>query len=147
MLQTFNIFQQLPPESKVWYYLSDRKLAKDENDWVMKKLIEFSNNWNSHGQKLDSDATILLNQIVILASDETKISASGCSIDTSVHLIKEIGKEINVDFFNRLNVLIVKENDYILDTYSTIRKTKGIKYFNPFVSNLHELRNNWLIES
>ncbi len=37
-----------------------------------------------------------------MPSDETQAEASGCSIDGSVHFVKELGAEIGVDFFNRM---------------------------------------------
>ena len=43
-----------------------------------------------------------LDRFLVLAVDESEAEASGCSIDGSVHKIKEIGAQIGVDFFNRM---------------------------------------------
>ena len=50
---------------------------------------------------LADNTTLINNSILILAVDEARKAASGCSIDSSVHMIKHLEKELKIDFFNR----------------------------------------------
>ena len=147
MLPTYNLFEGLHTESRVWHYIADRKLTDAEIDLAKRHLSSFNSSWSAHGKKLHSATTILFNQLIILAADESLEQASGCSIDSSVRAIKELGNILEVDFFNRMNVLSYKDDEVILLPYSLIRKNTGIRYFNPLVTSLKEVRESWLIES
>lgn len=147
MQQSYNLFESLGNASKVWLYLAERRLSDEEVRFTLENLSGFNVTWSAHGKKLNSNATVLFNHIIVLAVDETFELASGCSIDSSVHVIKKIGSALNVDFFNRMNVLVWNESDFMLAPFSQIRKNKGINYLNPLVSTLGELREHWLIQS
>ena len=147
MQQSYNLFESLGNSSKVWLYLAERKMSDEEVRFTLENLSEFNATWSAHGKKLNSNTTVLFNHIIVLAVDETLEVASGCSIDSSVHAIKKIGSALNIDFFNRMNVLVWNESDFMLAPFSQIRKNKGINYLNPLVSTLGELREHWIIQS
>ena len=69
--------------------------------------------------------------------------ASGCSIDSSVQIMKSIGKAIDVDFFNRMNVLIEKEQELKEVHFSELSQFGDWKVFNPMITKLDELQNAW----
>jgi len=85
-------------------------------------------------------------------ADESHARVSGCSTDSSVHFIKELGQKFNVDFFNRTNLAFVINNKiqilpmsqlhYALDNYFINPDTL---YFNNLVSSKEQLENNWII--
>jgi hypothetical protein len=81
-----------------------------------------------------------------LAVDESIEPISGCSIDSSVHFLKTIESHLEVDFFNRLNVLILNEGSPKLISYHDMVDFKGDFVFNPRIERLHELREKWLVE-
>ncbi len=147
MRQIYNLFEPLGNASKVWLYLAERRLSDEEVRFTLENLSSFNATWSAHSKKLNSNATVLFNHIIVLAVDETFEVASGCSIDSSVHAIKKIGAALNIDFFNRMNVLVQNESDFKLFPFTQIRRSKGINYLNPLVSTLGELRENWIIQS
>jgi hypothetical protein len=51
-----------------------------------------------------ADFDVIANRIYVIAVDETKAAASGCSIDKLVHLFKDIQSEFQIDFFDRMQV-------------------------------------------
>ncbi|MBM3185160.1 MAG: hypothetical protein FJZ67_02580 [Bacteroidetes bacterium] len=148
MQLNFNhIFPELPEQSRVWLYLADRKLDSTELLLAEEKLQDFLSTWKAHGKSLNCNGTILFSQYLILSVDEDIESASGCSIDSSVRFVKMLGSELDVDFFNRLNVLsFINENET-----QTINYFKAISgknpYLNPLIQTLGELKGNWTVYS
>jgi len=91
----------LPDESKVWIYQADRPLTYDEVDIVRPMLYQFAQDWNSHGQVVQAYANIFHMQFLVLVADESNLGVSGCSIDSSVNLIRQIESKIGVNCFDR----------------------------------------------
>jgi hypothetical protein len=146
MLPSFNhIFSDHPDNSRVWLYLANRKLDATELHFAEEKLFEFLKTWKAHGKSLSSNGAIFFSQYLVLIVNEDAESASGCSIDSSVHFVKSLGNELNLDFFNRLNVLtFVSENETKSSNYFEAMKGT-IPYLNPLIETLGELRENWLL--
>ena len=67
-------------------------------------LLDFTNSWTAHNQQLQAGFEIKYNRFIILTVDESQAGASGCSIDKSVHLMKQIEQEFNIDLFDRFNI-------------------------------------------
>lgn len=93
----------LKDEARIWIYQADRILNGQEVACINKKLEKWQSEWNTHGKTLYNDAWVEDNLFLILAVDESRQPASGCSIDSSVHFIRKLGARINVDFFDRMN--------------------------------------------
>jgi hypothetical protein len=148
MLPNFNqLFPQLPDTSRVWLYVSDRPFDATESNYIQDALSDFTQNkWATHGTKLMASGSVLMNQLVVLAVDEEVMNASGCSIDSSVRLMKQIGTELKVDFFNRLFVLITKESEIKRVHFQELHQYSDWKLLNPMVSSLEEVRNRFLID-
>ena len=148
MQPNFNqLFPQLPDTSRVWLYVSDRPFDATESNYIQDALSDFTQNkWATHGTKLMASGSVLMNQLVVLAVDEEVMNASGCSIDSSVRLMKQIGTELKVDFFNRLFVLISKESEIKRVHFQDLNQYADWKLLNPMVSSLEEVRNRFLID-
>lgn len=147
MLPNFkNIFPELPDNSRVWLYLASRKLDSTELLFAEEQLFKFLQNWKAHGKSLSCNGTILFSQYLILCVNEADEAASGCSIDSSVHFIKSLGNELNVDFFNRMNVLEIENNSFKTQNYFEVSNSNKA-YLNPLIENLVQLRNEWVVKS
>lgn len=108
-------FEKLPDSARIWVYQSDRKLTHDEQAKISTRLSVFTNQWTAHNQMLGASFSILYDQFIVLAVDEDIIHASGCSIDSSVRTIQELAKELQIDFFSRMNIAFLK-NDRVTIT-------------------------------
>ena len=140
MLPNFSqLFPNLPAHSRVWLYLADRKLDGTEVQYVNEQMQHFLSNWAAHNKKLTCDGVLLFNQYLILAVNEDIESASGCSIDSSVRFVKSLGQELNIDFFNRLKVMVIENEEPIISTYFEAVEKKQ-KFINPMITKLEELR-------
>ena len=143
MLPNFSqLFPNLPVHSRVWLYLSDRKLDSKEENFLNEKLTEFLGTWAAYNKKLVCDGTLLFSQYLVLAVNEDIESASGCSIDSSVRFVKNLGQELNVDFFNRLKVLVIENNETKLVSYFDATGNK-LPFLNPLITVLGDLRTDW----
>lgn len=103
----------LKDEARIWIYQADRLLNDQEIDCISKKLDKWQREWNTHGKPLYSEAWIEDNLFLILAVDESRQPASGCSIDSSVHFIRQLGDRINVNFFERMNFAYLDQDGEI----------------------------------
>ena len=135
--------EHLSDASRVWIYTSPRELSNSELDFVLRELDIFTANWAAHGSQLRAKGTVLENRFIVLAADESKTGASGCSIDTSVQFMKALGSELGLDLFNRM--YFYSESMERIH-FSDLESYQG-KIFNSLVTCLGDLRTNWLVET
>jgi len=138
------------PQSRVWIYQSDRKFTSGEETEILNKLTAFTNQWKAHGNELLAKAEIRYGFFIILIVDERRAGVTGCSIDSSVRLMKEIEQEYHVDLFNRFNIAykvngeVVVNNKEDFETLVNIKQvTPETTVFNNMVQNLAELETKW----
>lgn len=145
-------FDQLPDESRVWIYQSNRKISDEELEFIKNKLDVFVGQWSAHGTPLRASYTIEYNRFVIIAVDETDQQVTGCSIDASVAVILEIQNELTIDLLDKLNVTY-KIGEHIahksLIDFKKMAKDKAVTsktiVFNNLVTNIGEWREFWEI--
>jgi hypothetical protein len=141
---------ELPDTSRVWIYQANRSLTENEISEITLKTTQFLENWTAHGTDLKAGFEIKYQRFIVIALDEDQASASGCSIDASVHFIQELEKEYNIDLLDKMNVSY-KQGEYIAyKTLSDFRKmakqravSKNTIVFNNLVNTLLEYKENW----
>jgi hypothetical protein len=140
------------PKSRVWVYQSNRMFSLSEALEIEALLNKFSSEWRSHGAEVDAYANLFFGQFVVLMADETRAGVSGCSTDSSVRFIKELGEQFKVDFFNRTNLAFVAKDKIQLLPMSQLHYAMdnffidaNSLYFNNLVQTKEELENNWII--
>lgn len=140
----------LPDSSKVWIYQASEVINYETSELIKARLYEFTMNWSSHGQALDSYANLFHHQFLIIVADSSSLP-SGCSIDSSVHVIEDIGKQFNINFFDRM-IFSYMENDHIYtvskDDFKHKYQAKEIDdetlVFDNLVSNKEDFLSNWV---
>jgi hypothetical protein len=146
----------LPPDfsaqSRVWIYQSSRLFSLSEALEIESLLEDFTANWLSHGQEVKAYGNLFFGQFIVLMADETNVGVGGCSTDSSVRFIKQLGEQFKVDFFNRTNLaffikdkiqtLPMSQVAYALDNGFL---TADTPYFNNLVQTKEELEKNWII--
>ena len=113
-------FDQLEDQAKVWSYQADRLLTDTEVQWITEQLGPFLEEWAAHGTKLKAYGEVVNHAHLILAVDESAHNASGCSIDTSVRFIKQLEKELQLSFFNRLKMLTLSNGQFAYVNYADL---------------------------
>jgi hypothetical protein len=150
-----DIHEHLPEnfsaDSRVWIYQSSRLFFISEALEMEDMLKDFVTEWNSHGVPVKGYANLFFGRFVILMADETGTGVSGCSTDSSVHLIKQIEKKYNVEMFNRQQLIfIVKDKIEQLPmaqlSYAIQNKfiDENTLYFNNTILNKKQLIENWI---
>lgn len=137
-------------KSRVWIYQSDRTLSDDELATAKDILANFTHSWTAHNQQLRAAFEIRYNRFLVLIVDETSAGASGCSIDKSVHLMKDLEQKFNINLFDRFNIAWKEDN--VVKSVGRIEFEELIKkglinnqtiVFNNLVSDYEQYLNNW----
>ena len=144
--------ENFSPDSRVWIYQSSRLFTLAEALEIETLLNKFSAEWRSHGAEVNAYCNLFFGQFVVLMADETQAGVSGCSTDSSVRFIKELGQKFGVDFFNRTNLaFLVKDKTQVLPlsqlhyAFDNGFINEDSLYFNNLVATKKELENNWII--
>ncbi len=145
-------FENLPEQSRIWIYPSNRKFSDDEVTEIEKELTEFLNNWSAHGSALEASYQIRYNRFIILAINQEVHPATGCSIDASVSFIQSLEQKYNVDLLDKMNVTY-KQGEFIthktLLEFKKLAKDKAVSgntiVFNNLVNTIEEYNENWEI--
>lgn len=143
-------FKELPEDSRVWIYQSNRKLSDEEVSIIEPKVIEFLKQWTAHGKDLDAGYEIKYNRFVILGLNQENASASGCSIDASVYFIQSLEKEFGIDLLDKMNVTFYN-GEFIahksLADFKKMAKAKSVSkntvVFNNLVNTKLDYLENW----
>ncbi|MEX0290758.1 MAG: ABC transporter ATPase [Flavobacteriaceae bacterium] len=143
-------FETLPVSSRVWIYQANRSFTEVELKEIKEQLEAFITQWTAHGADLKAGFEIRYNRFIILALDQSRTSASGCSIDASVHFIQQLEKQYGVDLLDKMNVSY-KQGEYIaykpLTEFKKMAKDKAVSkntvVFNHLVNNIQEYKSHW----
>lgn len=141
---------ELSESSKVWFFQSASELSEAQRLKIASALDEFLVGWKAHGASLFAGYEILHNRVVLVAVDEEKALATGCSIDKLTHLFKDLGAQLNIDFFNR-TIVHYEHNEEIhstpLNQFWAMRKAELIHdetvILDTTVRTLGEFKNSW----
>lgn len=138
-----DLFTQFPDQSKVWLYQSDRALSKEEISKLEDQLLSFVEGWAAHGNQLWATAKVLNPYFAVVAVNDSLVPPSGCSVDASIHRLKDIGQEMGINFFNRMNVTIQEGEEQKQIHFSELKEHQEALIFDPMISSLGELRAAW----
>ena len=143
-------FENLPFESKIWIYQSNRRFTDDELKAIESDVKTFVDSWAAHGTGLEASYLLRYNRFIILAVNQESQMATGCSIDKSVSFIQEIEKQYEVDLLDKMNVTF-KLGEHIahkpLMDFKKMAKDKAVSentiVFNNLVNTIEEWNDNW----
>jgi hypothetical protein len=148
----FISFEKLPPDARIWIYQADRPFSTDEEKIISDSLMSFCLQWEAHGNPLQTSFKIEYDQFVILAVDESLAGASGCSIDGSVRILKELGNQLGIDFFDRSKIAFLENEkiqtysiNHLKSLFESGQLTSASHTFNNLVANKAEWEIQWRI--
>jgi hypothetical protein len=147
-----NSFHSFDPASRVWVYQCNRILTPAEVTAIYQKATAFTDQWTAHQQLLKAAFDIRYNLFLIFCVDQRTATASGCSIDKSLHLVQQLEKDFNIRLLDRMMTSYMHNEEAIpfnvkeLNTlYAGGVITDDTLVFNNLVSTLHELNTGWHI--
>jgi len=147
-------FDHLADSSKIWIYQSNREFTENEIQEINEMLEKFIGSWKRHGDDLRASYLIKYNQFIVLAVDEDHNEVSGCSVDASTHVFKQIEQTYQVDLFNKLNTAFKDgENINIVSLADFQKYVKQQKInskttvFNNLIKTKKELSTAWEVDA
>lgn len=146
-----DILAGVPDRARIWIYQCNRELSDAEVLSVESAATQFVKQWNTHGSRMSARALVLYRRFLILIADESQVAASGCSIDSSVHFVQTLEKNLGVSFFDRLLITWRDETGTIRATpmnefqemINLGKISESQIVFNNLISTVEELKSNW----
>jgi hypothetical protein len=145
-------FNNLPGHSRIWIYQSGRELSEAEVNEIKKLAEHFVGEWTAHQQTLHAGFEIFHRIFLVLAVDENRNDASGCSIDKSVHFIRQLETQYKISLFDRFNVafrkgekVLVKSLNDFLKMFKDEKLTDNLHVFNNLLDTKADLHTKWEI--
>ncbi|MBV1922930.1 MAG: ABC transporter ATPase [Flavobacteriaceae bacterium] len=143
-------FKNLPDDSRIWIYQSNRKLTDTEIESINTKTKDFLVQWTAHGKDLEASFEIKYNRFIVIGLNQENASASGCSIDSSVYFIQSLEKEYEIDLMDKMNVTFYN-GDFIahktLVDFKKMAKARSVSkktiVFNNLINTKAEYLENW----
>jgi len=148
----YSSYEELSADSRVWIYQGKRSMNELEEMEIGRLLHSFCDQWNAHGQALKASFKIELSQFIVMAVDEDYRNPSGCSIDSSVGVLRKIQAATGIDFLDRTLVPFYINNQVELVPLSGIkagfesgRLKPDTLTFNTLAATKDELGLRWKI--
>ncbi|MFD1819778.1 hypothetical protein SAMN04515674_103411 [Pseudarcicella hirudinis] len=142
-------YDKMPETARVWIYQADRNLSDAEVIHVQQLLEGQLSEWAAHGASLTAAVKVFFRRFVVITLDEFQNAASGCSIDTSVRWLKDLGAETGINFFDRSiafwhnNEIKTVELTQIKSLVSEGILTPDTLIFNNLVAQKSEFQSKW----
>jgi len=144
------LFKGFSSESKIWIYASDRLISETECDKINDKIATFTKSWTAHDVALKAAGCILHNRFVVLCVDQSQTTASGCSIDKSVHFMQSVEKDFGLNLFDRLTVYYLDNDKMNFFRLSELKEkmvagdiVENSKIFDTTITQLGLMRNDF----
>jgi hypothetical protein len=150
----YTSFDSLPGNSKVWIYQATRSFTSEEKHLVSSLMQSFVEGWDSHGKALMASFLMPYDQFIVIAVAEDVAMASGCSIDKSVELIRQIEARTGLSLLDR-SLVAYKEREAIrIVPVNAIGRAVAegqiqadTIIFNNAVTTLADFKNSWEVQA
>jgi hypothetical protein len=148
----FAPFETLADSARIWIYQAGRKFAETEKSTISDTLTAFTHSWVAHGNPLKTSFSILYDQFIVLAADENFNEASGCSIDSSVRVIRQLDQQFSLGLFDRTKIGFLRDEQVEMIPLDELPKALGegrwqenSMFFNNVLSTKGQLTSGWII--
>ena len=145
-------FDELPLQSRVWVFQSNRIMSPSEQSSIDAAVKQFIQKWSTHGVQMLASHVLYHNCFVVIAADEQKQAASGCSIDSFTALFKAFGTQYNLSFFDRFSIAYILKDEVLISNLIEFKKliadgriTQDTLVFNNLIDQRQDLYSKWEI--
>lgn len=140
----------LPQDSKIWIFPSKRNFTEIEINEIEQTLDNFMQEWNAHGDALTATYAMPYDRFIVVVADESKVPASGCSIDSLSRLIKGFEARFDLGLLNPMMVSYgINEEIFTLPLNEFKQKVRNneipqdASVFHNGVKTLEEFEEGW----
>ena len=138
-------FNTTADQSRIWIYAAEQKLTNEQKKHILKSISDHLQNWEAHKVPLTAGVTILESHFIVVALDDSKNGASGCSIDALQNTIQDLEKELSISLLNRLNIFCRIDDE--IECMPTIKLAEHVNketlFYDLTIQKKSEL-SNWL---
>lgn len=142
----------MPDCARLWIYQGDRPFTTKEESEISALTRDFIDQWTAHGQKLKAAYSVEHHQFIVISVNELFNLASGCSIDSSVNLIRKIQEQFNINLLDRTKVAFWIDDQVKLQPLSRLKGAiaageigEHTAVFNNLVQSVGDWKENWLV--
>jgi len=144
-------YHLLPDDAKVWIYQADRSFTPEEVAEISDIVENFVDQWKSHQQNVTGYGALYYRRFLVLMADEHQCAIGGCSIDSSVKLVRELQEAYHVNFFDRLKVCYKITSELVgsfpflqlNECFERGKINEDTTIFNNLVATKKDFENNW----
>ena len=147
-------FDRISENARVWIYQADRAISDEEKALIDQELQRFLGQWAAHGSALQAAGDVLHQHFLIICIDESFQMASGCSIDSSVRFVQELGQKLGIDFFQRTNLAFALDGNIELVAMAQLKAaveqgkvTADSLFFDNNIQSKSQLAGQWQIKA
>ena len=128
-------------KTKIWLYQTNKPILGALEETIQNHLNQFAAQWQAHGKNLEAKFWFHNPYLLVCEVDESVWGASGCSIDSKVRFLKELGAKFDVDFFVRMKTILQFEDQTFeqIDFSEVKNETRNFQVFNPTVAHSDQM--------
>ena len=93
-------FPSLPDESRLWCFGASRSPAGAETARLLDTMQSFVEQWTAHDRQLKAGMAWIDHRFLLIAVDEARAGASGCSIDALNRQIRDLESRLGLDLLD-----------------------------------------------
>jgi hypothetical protein len=93
-------FHALSADSRVWVFPASRPLSPEEEEKMLARVDAFLDGWDAHGTPLTAGREWREGRFLFVAVDEASAPPSGCSIDSLLRVLKDLGETWRMSFLD-----------------------------------------------
>ena len=141
----------LADSSRVWIYQSSRPFGEKEILEINDQLHHFYSQWMSHGIAVKGWAKVFFNRYIVIFADETDMPLGGCSMDSSMRVIKSIERQYQLTLFDRLSITFLVKGKIEMLPLNQVQYAidngfinKDTQMFNNLVATKKDFIEKWL---
>lgn len=143
-------FSSLTETSQIWIYQSNRAMTESEISEIGAILEQFVNGWQSHGKPVTGSYEIVKGRFIVLAAERLGGEPSGCSIDSSVEIIRNIEAKFHISLLDRSEIAYEENEEIKSVNFRDLKKlvddgqiTPSTPIYNNNVSEMKDFANQW----
>ena len=141
----------LDDNSRVWIYQADSFFEEEELYDVIPTIGGFVDQWISHSNSLRAYGNIFHQRFICLFVDESQSGASGCSIDSSVRFVNDIGSRYGKNMIEREHFGYIQDDEVkfihmnkLEEAYKNKQISDDTLFFDNLVQNKADFISSWL---
>ena len=97
-------FDTLPDDARLWCFGASRALDASATEILVGSMRAFVAEWTAHRRDLEAGFDWWHERFLLIAVDESRAGASGCSIDALTGHLRRLGAELDLDLLDSMPV-------------------------------------------